>query len=113
MVDVITTKRLVLREIRIHDIEFVSRLLSDPMVMQFYPKPLSQSEAEAWIERRREQYHTHGFKELAKQRLISLVRPVNEASQRVAQRIGMRVERTANFADLEHLVFSINAPAGA
>ncbi len=35
----------------------------------------------------------YGFRELARERLISLIDPRNEPSRRVAERLGMRVER--------------------
>jgi RimJ/RimL family protein N-acetyltransferase len=45
--------------------------------------------------------------------VISLIRPVNEPSQRVALRIGMRPTRRAPFHGFEHIVFQASAPAGA
>ena len=49
----------------------------------------------------------YAFGELDKQRLISLIRPVNVPSRGVADKVGMTVEKTTMHADLEHLVFSI------
>jgi [ribosomal protein S5]-alanine N-acetyltransferase len=50
------------------------------------------------------------FGTLDKSRVISLVRPVNIASQRVALRIGSKPERLVIFHDLEHIVFSQERP---
>ena len=52
------------------------------------------------------------FKSLNRDYVISLVRPVNTPSQAVARSIGMSVERATNFANLEHLVFSMRRPPG-
>ena len=57
---VIETERLQLREMRDDDLEFLAALLSDPLVMRFYPKLLDRDEAQAWLNRRRMQYETHG-----------------------------------------------------
>ncbi len=44
--------------------------------------------------------------------VISLVRPENTSSQRVAQRIGMQPRGLVHFEGFEHLVFEIAAPSG-
>jgi [ribosomal protein S5]-alanine N-acetyltransferase len=46
------------------------------------------------------------FGPLGLRRLVALVRPENVPSAGVARRIGMVVEREAEFSDLPHLVFS-------
>ena len=46
------------------------------------------------------------FHVLGKQRVISLIRPVNISSQRVAIRLGMLPEKTTVHAELDHLVFA-------
>lgn len=43
--------------------------------------------------------------------LISLVRPENEPSARVAEKIGMRVDRLAPYKGLMHHVYRIDRPA--
>jgi RimJ/RimL family protein N-acetyltransferase len=35
------------------DLDFVTEMLADPVVMRYYPKPLTRVEAQAWIERQR------------------------------------------------------------
>jgi ribosomal-protein-alanine N-acetyltransferase len=47
----------------------------------------------------------HGFLTLGLQRLISLIRPENVPSRRVAERNGMLVEKETIFHDLPHLVY--------
>jgi [ribosomal protein S5]-alanine N-acetyltransferase len=48
----------------------------------------------------------YAFGVLDKRRIISLVRPVNIPSQRVALRIGSKPERLVMYHDLEHILFS-------
>jgi RimJ/RimL family protein N-acetyltransferase len=52
----------------------------------------------------------YAFGVLQKPRVISLIRPVNIASQRVALRLGMKPERLTHWHDLDHLVFAISRP---
>jgi len=52
------------------------------------------------------------FGPLDKPRVISLIRPVNIPSQRVALRVGMKPERLTTWHNLEHLVFSLARPGG-
>jgi len=47
------------------------------------------------------------FTEWGHLRLISLIRPVNHASQRVAMRLGMTDRRRVHFHGFEHCVFEI------
>ena len=44
--------------------------------------------------------------------VISLIRPENTPSQRVAQRLDMQPRRRAHFEGFEHLVFEVAAPSG-
>lgn len=50
----------------------------------------------------------YGFGTLNAERLISLVRPENVPSRKVAERIGMRVEKRIHRWDFEHLVYVKN-----
>jgi RimJ/RimL family protein N-acetyltransferase len=45
--------------------------------------------------------------------VISLIRPVNTPSQRVALRIGLKPEKMTMFRDYEHLFFSMSRPAAS
>jgi RimJ/RimL family protein N-acetyltransferase len=49
----------------------------------------------------------YAFKALGLSHVISLIRPVNEPSRRVAQRLGMRVERRTLFHGYEHDVWRL------
>ena len=50
----------------------------------------------------------YGFARLAVERLISLIRPENEPSRRVAEKNGMRVWKEITWHSLQHLVYAIN-----
>lgn len=52
----------------------------------------------------------YAFQVLGKDRVISLVRPVNIASQRVALSYGAKPEKLIMWRDFEHLVFALNNP---
>lgn len=49
----------------------------------------------------------YAFDTLDKPRVISLIRPVNVPSQRVALGVGLKPEKLTIWRDLEHLVFSL------
>ena len=59
--------------------------------------------ARAWIER--------AFGRVGLSRIVSMIRPENAPSRRVAEKLGMRVERTAFWNDAPHLVHVLEAPA--
>jgi RimJ/RimL family protein N-acetyltransferase len=48
----------------------------------------------------------YAFERLKRRRVISLIRPANMPSRKVAERIGMRAEKTTIFAELPHLVYA-------
>jgi len=48
----------------------------------------------------------HAFERLGRRRVISLIRPENLASQGVARKLGMSVEKSTCCFDVEHLVFA-------
>lgn len=54
----------------------------------------------------------YAFRALAPPRVISLIRPENGPSQRVARRLSMEPAELVQFAGLEHLVFSVASPGG-
>ena len=49
----------------------------------------------------------YGFKRLGAERLISLIRPENLPSQRVAEKIGLVLWKTVTWRDLFHHVYAI------
>lgn len=53
----------------------------------------------------------YAFEQLGLKRLISLIRPDNLASQRVAEKIGMRKEKECEQNNLRYCVYSLSGPA--
>lgn len=47
----------------------------------------------------------HAQEDLGLERVVALVLPANEPSRRVAERLGMQVERTVTWADKPHLLY--------
>jgi RimJ/RimL family protein N-acetyltransferase len=52
----------------------------------------------------------HAFKIAGVDRLIALIRPENEPSWRVAERLGMQVWRRTERGGMPHLVYSLTRP---
>jgi len=50
----------------------------------------------------------YALDQLGKRRLISLIRPINIPSRGVAEKVGMTVEKTTFYKEIEHLVFSLH-----
>jgi len=57
----IETKRLLLRELAIDDLENLHKILSDPESMKHYPAPFTLQKSKQWIEWNRNNYQTYGF----------------------------------------------------
>lgn len=55
------TPRLRFREMTPGDLDAMTTLLSDPVVMQFYPAPKTREQAAAWISRNQDRYFEHGY----------------------------------------------------
>jgi [ribosomal protein S5]-alanine N-acetyltransferase len=58
---VLETKRLILREMTLHDVDDLLEVLSDPEAMQFYPQLFDRQMTQTWIERNIQRYAQHGF----------------------------------------------------
>jgi RimJ/RimL family protein N-acetyltransferase len=54
------TPRTFMRDILGNDADFLLRMMSDPEVMRFYPKPADAKEVREFIDRMREVYRTDG-----------------------------------------------------
>ncbi|MER7279675.1 GNAT family N-acetyltransferase [Dactylosporangium sp. NPDC000244] len=57
---VLTTPRLVLREMVEDDLDELAALLGDPEVMRYYPRPKTRAETLEWIARNRTRYREDG-----------------------------------------------------
>jgi [ribosomal protein S5]-alanine N-acetyltransferase len=53
---------------------------------------------------------TYGFGRLGLSRVIALVRPVNVRSRRLAERMGMRIEREVEYKAIHHYLFVADRP---
>ena len=60
MKSVLETKRLILREMSLSDLDFVAAMLAHPEVMLYWPKCYSREEAADWIKRQQKRYATDG-----------------------------------------------------
>ena len=57
----IETENLLLRDYTGEDVGELFVILSDPVTMSFWPRPLTREEARAWIARSIESFQEHGF----------------------------------------------------
>ena len=163
------TEHLILRRLRVDDVDAIFAVIGDPITMQFYPRRFERKDAVEWIERNLRRYADDGhglyavvlkatgnvigdcglvtqqieggpelevgyhlrrdhwgqgyateaaracldyaFRELAVEKVISLIRLENQPSGRVAERNGMRVERQIVHAGLPHLVYAVCKPS--
>jgi RimJ/RimL family protein N-acetyltransferase len=161
---ILETPRLFLRKFITQDADALEALLSDPLVMEYYPAPLARRGVEAWIERNIGRYHRdghglwamvlrdsnqligdcgctiqevegkneievgyhvrrdlwgrgyateaaracmeYGFGKLGAKRVISMIRPPNIASRRVAEKNGMICEKIILWRDYQHCVYA-------
>ncbi len=101
---ILETKRLVLREFVPSDADALALVLCDPETMKYYPASIDRDGIQQWIERNLRRYaegdhwgqglateaaiacREWGFANLKVDRLISLIRPENVPSRRVAER---------------------------
>ncbi|WP_018933102.1 GNAT family N-acetyltransferase [Gracilibacillus lacisalsi] len=60
---IMETERLYLRELKLEDTEKLSKVLSDPEAMQYYPEPFNIKKVEKWIQWNIENYqkYNHGL----------------------------------------------------
>ncbi|MHB8542144.1 MAG: GNAT family N-acetyltransferase [Candidatus Acidiferrales bacterium] len=54
---------------------------------------------------------SYGFETLCATRLISLIRPENAASRRVAEKVGMKIEKEIARKGFRHFVYALALPA--
>lgn len=58
---ILDTEHLILRELTLHDLQFLYPILSDEETMQYYPRPYSREEVRGWIERSLLSYRENNF----------------------------------------------------
>jgi RimJ/RimL family protein N-acetyltransferase len=61
MREVVTTERLLMRELGLDDIDALLEVLGDPIAMRHYPAPFDRDGVAAWIEWARRSYRENGF----------------------------------------------------
>jgi RimJ/RimL family protein N-acetyltransferase len=61
MRDIITTERLLLRELELDDVDALFEILGDPDAMRYYPAPFDRDGVTGWIEWARRSYVENGF----------------------------------------------------
>jgi ribosomal-protein-alanine N-acetyltransferase len=162
---ILETSRLTLREFVSEDAAALSRVISDPETMKYYPAPFDLPGVDAWIARNLARYEKDGtglwamilkksgeligdcgiihqdvegeiipeigyhlrrdcwghgyateaalackewaFTNLKTERVISLIRPENLPSRRVAERNGMTIWKDIQWRELRHYVYAI------
>jgi ribosomal-protein-alanine N-acetyltransferase len=161
---ILTTERLALRPLTHDDFADLFAIWGDAETMQFYPKPLDETEMRAWIDRNLQRYAEHGHSlwavirqadqqfvgdcglviqdvdgvaelevayqfnkaywgngyateaargcleyartQLGRTRIISMVRPENLPSRRVAERNGLTIEKELFWRGFTHFVYA-------
>src|SRR5437870_580693 len=61
MRQILETEHLNLREVTLDDVGPLYQILSNPITMQFWPKPFDQKGVERWIQRSVDAYRDLGF----------------------------------------------------
>ncbi|QOJ13340.1 MAG: GNAT family N-acetyltransferase [Planctomycetia bacterium] len=61
MAEVLRTPRLILRELTGSDLDFLTEMLGDPVVMRFWPGPLDRAGAARWLADHQSRYGRDGF----------------------------------------------------
>jgi RimJ/RimL family protein N-acetyltransferase len=115
---VLETERLRLRPYRLDDLDAIAAVLGDAETMRYYPKPFTRDGARRWIDQNLARYRDDGYglcygvSELGIARFISLIRPIKTPSRRVAEKIGMVVEKVVPWGpdDWPHLVYAWPPP---
>jgi RimJ/RimL family protein N-acetyltransferase len=59
--EILSTRRLRVRELSLDDLDFIATQLAHPEVMRFWPQTYTREEAEAWIRRQMAWYEKSGL----------------------------------------------------
>lgn len=108
---ILETPRLLLREMEPADMPSLASMLRDERVMYAYNGAFSEEETAAWMQRQLQRYNDYGFARLHFDRIYSIIRDTNIASQRVALRNGMKAVDTIvkhyRGVDMPHTVYCV------
>jgi RimJ/RimL family protein N-acetyltransferase len=58
---ILTTPRLILRQLTLDDVDPLHAVIGDPLAMRFYPEPYSRQGTVEWIQRNLDRYRELGF----------------------------------------------------
>jgi RimJ/RimL family protein N-acetyltransferase len=58
---IVTTERLLLRELKLDDVDSLLEVLGDPVAMRYYSAPFDRDRVAAWIDGARRSYTENGF----------------------------------------------------
>jgi RimJ/RimL family protein N-acetyltransferase len=97
----IETARLVLRPLTPEDEAALATVLSDAETMRWYPRPFA---ARVVID--------YAFENLGVERVVSMIRPENLASRRVAEKNGLTLERMVYWRNYETCIYQRTRSSG-
>lgn len=115
----IETERLLLREMRSEDVDDLLCIFSDPLVMASFG---GKGETELGYDFRSDHWkqgfateaaaavRDFGFHSLRLPRIISLIRPGNRSSQRVAEKIRMTLAEEISRSGQAYWVYAVSPP---
>lgn len=97
---VLETTRLILREMKPDDLDFVAAMLADAEVMRYYPRCYGRREAEQWLQRQLKRYERHGH---------GLWLAVEKASGQPLGQVGILIQRIGD-VDEKEIGYLIHRP---
>ncbi|GHT42276.1 hypothetical protein AGMMS49965_13470 [Bacteroidia bacterium] len=109
--NILETNRLVLRELTEFDFAELCAILQDEEVMYAYEHAFSNEEVQDWLNRNLKRYSDNGFGLWAVIKHDTNIRTNNFASQKVAERVGMKVVKEVikyyYKMDMPHYIYCI------
>jgi [ribosomal protein S5]-alanine N-acetyltransferase len=97
---ILETRRLLLRDMSLDDLDFVAAMLAHPEVMRYYPKCYSREEASTWIERQMRRYERHGH---------GLWLAIEKASGEPVGQVGLLIQNVCG-VDEKEVTYLIHRP---
>ena len=89
---ILQTQRLILRELTLDDLTPLHRILSDPVVMAYYPQPFDLKRTQEWIE-----WNLRNYRDLGH----GLWAVIEKKSKRLLGDCGLTLQRVDNTDELE------------
>jgi RimJ/RimL family protein N-acetyltransferase len=112
---VLETRRLILRRLTLEDVEDLARIYADPDVTRFLGGPRTLQQTREWVEGNILWYDRleHDMLATVLKENGRLIDPENVASQRVAEKNGMRYEKDGEHEGQIFRVYAVQMPARA